>query len=134
MKRILLDTNAYSVLMKGDTSVLDALGEADEVYLSVFVIGELYYGFSNGSRERQNREVLSRFLKKPSVKIIHTTLETAEIFGRLKSSLKKQSTPVPINDLWIAAHAIETGSFLLTFDSHFQSIPEVLKYRSFDQS
>ncbi|RKX70525.1 MAG: hypothetical protein DRP60_15670 [Spirochaetes bacterium] len=128
MKRILLDTNAYSALMKGDTGVLDALSEADEVCLSVFVIGELYYGFNNGNREKQNREELSRFLKKPTVKIVHTTLETAEIFGRLKSNLKKQGTPVPINDLWIAALAIETGSFLLTFDMHFQSIPGVLRY------
>ena len=55
-------------------------------------------------------------------------METAEIFGRLKSALKKKGTPVPVNDLWIAAHSIETGSFLLSFDMHFQSIPEVLRY------
>ena len=90
MKKILLDTNAYSALMKGDTGVLDALSEADEVLLSVFVIGELHYGFRGGNREKQNREELSRFLKKPTVKILHTTMETAEIFGRLKSALKKK--------------------------------------------
>ncbi len=128
MKKILLDTNVYSKLMKGDSDILDALGEADEIYLSVFVIGELFYGFNNGSREKKNREVLSRFLKKPSVQILHTSMETADIFGRLKTDLKKKGTPIPINDLWIAAHAIETGSFLLTDDSHFQSIPGVLRY------
>lgn len=128
MKKLLLDTNAYSSLMRGDTTILDALGEADEVYLSVFVIGELYYGFNNGNKERINRDILLRFLKKENVKILHTTLETAEIFGRLKQNLKKQGTPVPINDLWIAAHAMETGSFLLTFDNHFQLIPGVLMY------
>lgn len=128
MKKISLDTNAYSALITGNETVLDALGEANEVYLSIFVIGELYYGFTNGSKEKRNREILNNFLKKATVKIIHTTIETAEIYGRLKTNLKKKGSPVPINDLWIAAHAIETGSFLLTFDAHFKAIPEVLLY------
>lgn len=126
MKKILFDTNAYTALMKGNTAVLDILGEADTVYLSVFVIGELYFGFSNGHQEQRNRDILIRFLKKPTVTIVHTTLETAEIFSRLKVNLKKRGTPIPINDLWIAAHTIETGSFLLTFDAHFQELPELL--------
>ncbi|MCK5152868.1 MAG: type II toxin-antitoxin system VapC family toxin [Spirochaetales bacterium] len=128
MKKVSLDTNAYSALIAGNVTVLDALGEANEVYLSIFVIGELYYGFTNGSKEKKNREILNNFLKKPTVKIIHTTMETAEIYGRLKTNLKKKGNPVPINDLWIASHAIETGSFLLTFDTHFKTIPEVLLY------
>jgi tRNA(fMet)-specific endonuclease VapC len=128
MKKISLDTNAYSALITGDETILDALAEASEVYLSIFVIGELYYGFANGSREKKNREILNQFLKKSTVKIIHTTIETAEIYGRLKTNLKKKGNPVPINDLWIASHAIETGSFLLTFDSHFKTIPEILLY------
>lgn len=128
MKKVSLDTNAYSALIAGNVTVLDALGEANEVYLSIFVIGELYYGFTNGSKEKKNREILNNFLKKPTVKIIHTTMETAEIYGRLKTNLKGKRTPGPINDLWIASHAIETGSFLLTFDSHFKTIPEVLLY------
>ena len=128
MKKVSLDTNAYSALIAGNETMLDALGEANEVYLSIFVIGELYYGFTNGSKEKKNREVLNLFLKKPTVKIIHTTMETAEIYGRLKTNLKGKGTPVPINDLWIASHAIETGSFLLTFNSHFKTIPEVLLY------
>jgi len=128
MKKVCLDTNAYSALIAGDVTVLEALSEASEVYISIFVLGELYYVFTNGSKERENREVLSKFLKKPTVKIIHTTLETAEIYGRLKTSLIRKGTSVPINDLWIASHAIETGSFLITFDSHFKSIPEVMLY------
>ena len=128
MKKVSLDTNAYSALITGNITVLDALGEPNEVYLSIFVIGELYYGFTNGSRGKKNRKTLDQFLKKPTVKIIHTTMETAEIYGRLKTNLKKRDSPVPINDLWIASHAIETGSFLLTFDAHFKTIPEVLLY------
>ena len=128
MKKLSLDTNAYSALITGNEIVLNALGEANEVYLSIFVIGELYYGFSNGTKEKKNREILNNFLKKTTVKIIHTTMETAEIYGRLKTNLKIKGAPVPVNDLWIASHAIETGSFLLTFDVHFKTIPEVLLY------
>jgi len=128
MKKLSLDTNAYSALITGNEIVLNALGEANEVYLSIFVIGELYYGFSNGTKEKKNKEILNNFLKKTTVKIIHTTMETAEIYGRLKTNLKIKGAPVPVNDLWIASHAIETGSFLLTFDVHFKTIPEVLLY------
>ncbi len=128
MKKISLDTNAYSALITGNEIVLDALGEANIVYLSIFVVGELYYGFTNGSKEKENREILNKFLKKSTVKIIHTTMETAEIYGRLKTNLKRKGSPVPVNDLWIASHAIETGSFLLTFDAHFKTIPEVLLF------
>jgi len=128
MKKISLDTNAYSALIAGDSTILEALGNASKVYISIFVIGELYYGFSNGSRDKKNRELLNHFLKKQTVQVMHTSLETAEIYGRLKTNLKKKGNPVPINDLWIASHAIETGSFLLTFDSHFKAIPEVLLY------
>ena len=46
-----------------------------------------------------------------------------DIFGWLKYQLKLAGTPIPINDVWIAAHAIETGSMLITFDSHFDRIP-----------
>ncbi len=112
--------------MMGEEKVLNSLGEADEVLVSIFVLGELYFGFSNGSREMENREILNNLLKKPTVKILHTTMETAEIFGRLKTTLKKNGTPVPIIDVWIASHSIETGSFLLTFDSHFKVIPGLL--------
>lgn len=126
MKRISLDTNAYTALMKGDKKTLDILAYAEEVLVSIFVIGELYFGFSGGRKEDENIGLLNAFLKKPTVKIIHTTIDTAVIFGRLKNTLKKQGTPIPINDVWIASHAIETGSFLVTYDTHFQNIQGLL--------
>jgi tRNA(fMet)-specific endonuclease VapC len=122
MKKILLDTNAYTRLLTGVEEVLDVVGAAETVYMSVFVLGELYAGFSCGSKERENRETLHDFLLKPTVKILNATSETSEVFGSLKSSLMKAGARIPINDVWIAAHAIETGSVVITFDEHFKKV------------
>lgn len=123
MRKIVLDTCAYTRLLVGEEDVLDAISAAETVYISVFVLGELYAGFTGGSRERENKAFLQRFLLKPTVKILNATSETAEIFGLVKSNLKKAGKPLPINDVWIAAHAIETGSVVITVDAHFAVVP-----------
>lgn len=133
MSAIVLDTNAYIRYLGGEERVLAELGRADTVYLSVFVLGELFAGFCGGSRERENRDTLDAFVAKPSVRVLDATRETAEVFGALMDSMKKAGTPLPTNDLWIAAHAFETGSVLVTFDEHFQRIPN-LRLRLFEPS
>jgi len=122
MKNILLDTNCYTAYLAGDERVLDALAEAESVYMSIFVLGELFAGFRGGRREPQNRANLKRFLAKSTVTVLDATMETSEIFGDLKEKLKKSGTQLPINDVWIAAHTLETSSILITYDAHFQHI------------
>jgi tRNA(fMet)-specific endonuclease VapC len=90
--------------------------------MSIFVLAELYTGFKGGSKETENKYILERFLSRPTVRTIPATRETAEIFAGVKHGLRKAGTPLPINDVWIAAHAIESGSVLITFDSHFKDI------------
>ena len=109
MKKVLLDTNAYSALLKGDEIVLKAIGEADILFISVVMLGELYAGFSGGTRESDNKKQLNSFLLKSTVRILSVSKETAEIFGAIKHQLKSAGTPVPINDVWIAAHAMESN-------------------------
>lgn len=128
MKKVLLDTNAYSALLKGDEIVLKAIGEADILFISVVMLGELYAGFSGGTRESDNKKQLNSFLLKSTVRILSVSKETAEIFGAIKHQLKSAGTPVPINDVWIAAHAMESGSRLITYDQHFKQIPGVLRW------
>ncbi|OGD36078.1 MAG: twitching motility protein PilT [Candidatus Aminicenantes bacterium RBG_19FT_COMBO_58_17] len=123
MRKILLDTNAYVRFLRGDEKVMTYLAQADSVCVSVFVLGELYAGFRAGGKERNNRQILERFLLKPTVTVLEATIETADIFGLIMASLKKSGNPIPINDLWIAAHALETGSILLTYDHHFAVVP-----------
>jgi len=122
MKKILLDTNAYVAFMKGSPEMLDAIAEADLVFMSAIVLGELFTGFYGGLKFHRNREQLDVFLGKSKVKLLQVTYETAEVFGEIKNKLKKAGTPIPINDVWIAAQAIETGSKLATLDDHFDRI------------
>ena len=128
MKSIILDTNAYTRLLTGEEDVLEVIGTAETVYMSIFVLGELYAGFAGGTKERGNKDTLNRFLRKPSVKILNATSETAEVFGMVKQDLKKAGTPLPINDVWIAAHALETGSTLVTYDGHFKKIAGIRQW------
>ena len=123
MNKILLDTNAYTAYLAGDDRVFDVLTQAGLVCMSVFVLGELYAGFKGGKKEKRNLEILGRFLAKPTVQALDATAETAACFATVKHALKKAGTPLPINDIWIAAHAMETGGVVITYDRHFKQIP-----------
>jgi len=125
VKKIIIDTNAYTRFLTGDEDVLDVIAAAETTYLSIFVLGGLCAGFAGGTKESKNKDVLRQFLLKPTVKILNATSETAEVFGFVKSNLRMAGTPVPINDVWIAAHGIETGSTIITYDTHFKKIAGV---------
>ena len=123
MTAITLDTNAYSAFMRGEDEVLQILAGAFQVYLPLFVIGELHYGFRGGSKLRENLFELQEFLEKPTVQVWLPTRETAVIFGEIMDTLQRNGRPVPISDVWIACSTIESGSKLVTYDRHFKSIP-----------
>lgn len=94
-RKILLDTNAYGSFLAGDRAILDVLAQSDTVFMSIFVLGELYAGFRGGKKEKQNKKILEDFLRKPTIKILNATLVTAEIFGCVKQELKVAGTPDP---------------------------------------
>ena len=124
--RVLLDTNAYSALMVDRGRVAERVRRADAVLLSAVVLGELLFGFRNGSRYDQNRAQLDAFLSGRFVQTLEVTLETAERFGLIAAQLRRRGTPIPTNDVWIAAHAMESGAHLLSFDRHFEAIEGLL--------
>ena len=123
MKSIMLDTNAYSSYRRGNEDVLEALARAERVFMSVFVLGELLYGFLGGNRQVRNRRELSSFLDKPSVFVATATEETSEQFAVTKEALRQTGTPLPMNDVWIAAHCLQLGATMVTLDGHFSSVP-----------
>lgn len=129
MKKILLDTNAYTALLRGDEAILDLLGQAETVFMSAIVLGELHAGFKGGNKEAANRLELEAFNQRPTVRILHVTQETAEIFGTIKNRLRAAGKPIPINDVWIAAHATEAGAFLVTYDDHFSHVAGLLRWQ-----
>jgi len=120
--RIALDTNAYSELIRGHRGVGSLVRYSERVLLPAIVVGELLYGFRHGSRFEENRARLEAFLESPIVSLLPVTLTTADRFGRLAASLKRKGTPIPTNDIWIAAQAMEVGADLLSSDAHFGAI------------
>jgi tRNA(fMet)-specific endonuclease VapC len=120
--RLVLDTSAYSHFRAGDERVLDSIAEAEVVSLPAIVLGELEAGFLMGRRERENRSTLSEFLAESFVSILPVTPAVARRYGQLFAELRRAGTPIPINDIWIAATALDCGGHLLTFDGDFGRI------------
>jgi tRNA(fMet)-specific endonuclease VapC len=129
MKNVLIDTNIYSLAMKGDAIVVDALRKIDHIGFSVISIGELYSGFKGGSRESRNREELDIFLDSPRVVVHLVDDQTADFYASILNDLKAAGTPIPTNDIWIAATVFQHGYKLFSKDKHFNSIPGLLCFR-----
>jgi tRNA(fMet)-specific endonuclease VapC len=127
--KVLLDTNAYTALFRGHEGVADLVRRADHVIVSTVVAGELLFGFRNGSRYETNRRELEEFLSTPYVTLLPVTLVTSDRFGRIAAALRRKGRPIPSNDIWIAAHAMESGSELLSFDHHFEEIDGIALVR-----
>lgn len=122
----MLDTSAYSAYLKGNDDVKLAVGEADEIYLNPVVIGELYAGFARGGREKKNRDILKEFLASPRVQVALIDEETAERYSAIITYLWSKGTPIPTNDLWIAATAMQYGLKLITTDGHYRNVPHII--------
>jgi tRNA(fMet)-specific endonuclease VapC len=122
MRAILLDTNAYTAFMLGAAEVVDVVAHADRLYLNSIVLGELLGGFAAGTREPKNRAELARFLDSPRVEVLPITADTADSYALIYAGLRRKGHPIPTNDLWIAASALEHGAALLTRDAHFSHI------------
>ena len=124
--RLCLDTNAYSRLMGGHAPLTQMLESATKVLLPATVLGELHAGFEMGSRRETNRLQLSEFLALPGVETVPVTGDIAERYGLLVSQLTRQGTPIPTNDIWIAATVLESGARLVSYDPHFDHIPGLI--------
>jgi tRNA(fMet)-specific endonuclease VapC len=121
--RYLLDTNVIIDLFNGDNAVLKKIGNAEEVLVPNIVIGELYYGSYGSKKTKGNLKRLEEFILSSTV--INTNIETARVYGYIKNELKKKGTPIPENDIWIAALAKQHSLKVLTRDKHFKFIDEI---------
>jgi tRNA(fMet)-specific endonuclease VapC len=123
---VLLDTSAYSQMRRGNQAILDVVRRSGTIALSAIVLGELHSGFRAGNRSAENIAQLARFLSKPSVRVLNVTEETALRYAEIDLYLRKRGRPIPRNDVWIAAVALEHGLQLVTLDVHFREIPLLL--------
>jgi tRNA(fMet)-specific endonuclease VapC len=122
ISRLVLDTSAYSRFRAGDTRVRDLIADAELVLLPAPVLGELHGAFEMGSRKSENRVTLTEFLAEPFVTVIVVDDTVARHYGRVYAGLRRAGTPIPANDMWIAACAIDQGACLLTFDHDFDHV------------
>jgi predicted nucleic acid-binding protein len=123
--RVAIDTNRLTDLGRGDVQLAERLGMCDEVWIPLIVLGEIQAGFHGGTQRQRNEAVLQRFLAKETVAVLMPSRQTAEHYAKLFAQLKRAGTPVPDNDLWIAALVLERDLTLLTRDRHFEKIPQL---------
>lgn len=124
--RILLDTSAYIAFLKGHPGIKQTIQKADEINLNPVVMGELLAGFMKGRRAVRNREILQEFMGSPRVRLMAIDEETAGRYAAIFNYLRERGTPIPTNDLWIAATAMQFGLRVVTTDRHFQQVPQVM--------
>ena len=126
MSALMLDTSAYSAFKRGHIDAVEALRQPARVLLPSIVIGELLAGFELGSRPQENQAELAEFLASARVAIVDVTPATGQRYAHIYAHLRHAGTPIPTNDLWIAALAMEHGVELLTADAHFRYVPHIL--------
>ena len=126
MSRIFLDTSAYSAFMRGHPEIRHRIREASEIQLNPVVLGELRAGFLKGARQRENLAELAQFLASPRVEVVAVDEETAQRYAVVLDSLRRAGTPIPTNDVWIAASAMQSGSILVTTDPHFRVVVQLV--------
>ncbi|MFZ0731205.1 MAG: type II toxin-antitoxin system VapC family toxin [Candidatus Sulfotelmatobacter sp.] len=125
--KLALDTKRYTDLCRGIASVVEAIELADEVWLPFIVLGELRAGFAVGTQGPHNEAVLRRFLLKSRVGVLYADDQTTHHYSAVYRQLRKQGTPIPTNDMWIAALVLEHSLVLFARDAHFDALPQLAR-------
>ncbi len=125
--RLALDTNRYADLCRGNLRVVKIIEAADEVWLPFVVLGELRAGFAVGNQGPLNEAVLRRFLLKSGVGVLYADEQTTYHYASVYRQLRKQGTPIPTNDMWIAALVLQHSLSLYDRDRHFDALPQLLR-------
>jgi len=126
MKNLLIDTNIYTHALSGDSETTDILQHTPKIAICCISVGELLSGFKGGSREKVNRKELEEFLDASRVQIYGIDEDTAEFYAEILNNLRKKGRPIPTNDIWIAAVALQYGLKLFSKDQHFKYVPGLL--------
>ena len=120
--KLLLDTSAYVGFKRNIPDVVEIIVGAEWILFSPVVLGELMFGFRNGTRFKENMNELNEFLQHDVVELAQIGKTTSDRYSRIAAQLKRKGTPIPSNDIWIAAQTMEHGAELITSDQHFEKI------------
>jgi predicted nucleic acid-binding protein len=120
--KLALDTNAYKALGEGNQQLAEEARTAEAVGLPMIVLGELWLGFLNGTKLRQNAATLERFLATSRVRVLDLDCQTTRVFGEIATLLRRAGIAIQQNDIWIAALCKQYGFALATRDRGFQHV------------
>ena len=120
--KILLDTSAYVGFKRGIDEIIDIIVQSETILISPIVLGELMFGFRNGTKYKKNMAELNEFLDHEAVNLIQVGEIASDRYARIALQLKNQGTPISSNDIWIAAQTMEHGAELITSDGHFKHV------------
>jgi tRNA(fMet)-specific endonuclease VapC len=123
--RIIMDTSAYSQFMRGHGGIRDRLDPAEEICFNPIALGELISGFARGRFKSENSAKLKAFIGAPRVRLLNIDSETSDFYAIIRNALLDAGTLIPMNDIWIAASAMQYGLHVLTTDKHFQNVKQI---------
>lgn len=122
MRRVLIDTNVYVSFKRKNQAIVESFRNLDYIGIDITVLAELYAGFRSGRKEKQNRQELESFINNQRVHILNHNQDTAEFYSQIYHNLKTEGKPIPTNDIWIAAVAMQYGLALFSLDNHFSAV------------
>jgi tRNA(fMet)-specific endonuclease VapC len=125
--RVALDTTGYNDFFRELPATLTLLEEAELVFLPFVVVGELRGGFARGSRQAENERTLLRFMLEQGVGVLYADDQTTHHYAAIFRQLRNQGTPIPTNDMWIAALVLQHNLALHARDKHFDHLPQVVR-------
>jgi tRNA(fMet)-specific endonuclease VapC len=125
VSRICLDTSAYSLFQRGDRQAMKVIDQAEWVGIPAITLGELWFGFRLGARRDRNEASLRDFLANPVVEVLDVDEDVGMQYADIVFDLRRAGSPIPTNDIWIAATAARAGAAILSADDHFTRIARV---------
>lgn len=126
ISNLCLDTNTYSAFLAGKAAAAKRISQADHIWLPAPVLGELRAGFAKGSKVAQNELLLQEFLTSQHVHVIAIDEAVTRRYAKIFDQLRKDGTPIPTNDLWIAACVMHAGFPLYSLDAHFKYVQGIV--------
>jgi tRNA(fMet)-specific endonuclease VapC len=122
---MILDTNALSAFADGVAAVVQQIATADDLHVPVIVLAEYRFGISTSRRQREYEGWLAR--GRTFWNVLPIVEETAAHYAWIRQQLKKTGGPLPANDVWIAALARQHDLPVLSRDTHFDAVPDLIR-------
>jgi predicted nucleic acid-binding protein len=125
--RVILDTNRYGDFFLGIAQTVELVEHAEAVFVPFVVLAELRAGFAFGRRQAENERVLRHFLSRDGICTLFADDQTTHQYAAIYRQLRKQGTPIPTNDMWLAALALQHDLALHDRDKHFDHLPQLVR-------